>query len=658
MTSSPDGSTLRPPGRGDRANEAPSDRPSVHLPTIGRFGPYEIAGRLALGGMAEILLARESIEGAGSRYLVVKRILQQYENEPDFVDMFFDEARVGIRVTHPNICHIYKFGQQDGTPYIALEWVNGEALGRLIRRAREHGGIPIPIVCHVVGRVAEALHGAHDAVDENGRPLELVHRDVTPHNIMVSYDGSVKLLDFGIAKSESSAHRTQAGVIKGKFAYMAPEQIEGSDIDRRVDIFALGVCLYEALTGKPLYHRKSEVETMRAIALEPVPRLRGGRPFAPELEAIVQRALAKAPAERYRTAREMQEALDRYLTRSQHVVNAGHVTEMMRKLFQSEIERGPSVDTTPFGSSYHADVEELQLDKELAARRERASQPYPGPGRLEPSLDVSALPAPSGGARGVSGTREIDLDPSPGAPVELGLGLPPRPADVDTSAAAGPARRRPAAARAAAATRAATGDTGLPGWVKGAVALGLLASLGAAAWALVPRLVGDRDALGQDATPTIDVMGPPGSTSLLVESDPPGAVVSVAGREAGRTPVRLGDLEAGKHAVSVALEGYQPWTADVELEPGGTRSVEAVLLPETPPEDAPKGFLTLETQPPTKVFLFGEPIGETPLRRVRVPAGVLVVELETADGERARRRVVVREREETPTVIDLTDELR
>jgi serine/threonine-protein kinase len=616
------------------------------MPTIGRFGAYEIAGRLALGGMAEILLARESIHGAGSRYLVVKRILQQYEKERDFVDMFFDEARVVIRLTHPNICHIYKFGQEEGTPFIAMEWVNGEALGRIIRRAREHGGIPIPIVCHIIARTAEALHHAHDAVAEDGSPLGLVHRDVTPHNIMVSYDGSVKLLDFGIAKAEHASHKTQAGVIKGKFAYMAPEQIEGADIDRRVDVFALGVCLFEALTGKALYHRNTQVETMKAIALEPVPRLRGARNFDPELDAIVQKALAKAASERYRTTREMQEALDRYLTRNQHVVNAGHVGEMMRKLFDSEIERGPSVDTTPFGSSYHADVENVVLEAELARRRQ-------GVPSLDLELDVSGDAARSDGLRGVSGTREIDF----------GGGGDPTTVDAPAGPhAIAPAPRvplrtrpRPGAARAAAAVQRPAA-AGLPGWLKAVIALGLLGVAGAAGWAFLPKLFAP-EATDVDTGPVVDVMGEPGSTSLFVRSEPAGARVRVGDELVGTAPVRLSELEAGTHLVTVELDGYDPWSAEVELVPGAAQSVDAVLTEAQPAAEGPRGLLTLETQPPARVFLRGELLGRTPLRRRPVPSGVVDLELEVEGGQRIRRRVFVRPGAETPTFIDLREEL-
>src|SRR5690606_7420670 len=180
----------------------------------------------------------------------------------------------------------------------------------------------------VIALIAQALDHAHAAKDEDGRPLGIVHRDVTPDNLMISYDGSVKLLDFGIAKADARAHKTQAGVVKGKFAYMAPEQCRAKELDHRVDVFALGVCLYEALTGRPLYRRETEFETMEAIVRGPVPKLADRMSDPPaELEAIVARCLAKDPNERFASAGELEEALERFLASRNEVVSARRIQE-------------------------------------------------------------------------------------------------------------------------------------------------------------------------------------------------------------------------------------------------------------------------------------------------------------------------------------------
>ncbi|MCC7541730.1 MAG: serine/threonine protein kinase [Deltaproteobacteria bacterium] len=331
----------------------PSSRPPRYLPAICDFGRYELLGRLALGGMAEIFLARETASAGESRYLVIKRILPHVADESQFVEMFLQEARLAMRLNHPNICHVYETGQQEGAYYMAMEWVNGLGLGRLIRRARDIGGLPLPVVARVISHVAAALHHAHRARDAKGKPLGIVHRDVSPQNVMVSYDGSVKLLDFGIAKAQALTTKTQAGWVKGKFAYMSPQQCQGEEIDARSDVFSLGVCLYEALVGRSLYHRKTQYETMKAIIDEPVPSARAARPdVPPELDAIVQKALAKKPEDRFATAGAMSDALEVFLADGRHVVSETRIAELLERLCEDEIRRGPMVDSTPFGRSF------------------------------------------------------------------------------------------------------------------------------------------------------------------------------------------------------------------------------------------------------------------------------------------------------------------
>jgi serine/threonine-protein kinase len=291
--------------------------PANQLPAICTFGRFEILGRIAFGGMAEIFLGRESTTIGATRMLAIKRILPHVADDAAFTEMFLDEARLAIQLNHPHICHIYEFGELEGSYFIAMEWIYGAAFGKIIRRARKAGGLPPEFVAKVVAQVAEALHYAHRAKDSNGQALGIVHRDVSPQNIMISYEGQVKLLDFGIAKAQSHTTKTQAGVVKGKFSYMSPQQCMGKYIDARADVFALGVVLYEALTGESLYHRPTEYETMRAVIEDPVPSIRDKKPkLSIELDAIVQKALQKSPDDRFRTAAEMQSALEEWLARS------------------------------------------------------------------------------------------------------------------------------------------------------------------------------------------------------------------------------------------------------------------------------------------------------------------------------------------------------
>ncbi|MEC7524296.1 MAG: protein kinase [Myxococcota bacterium] len=621
----------------------PPEQPPRKLPTIGMFGPYHIVGRLALGGMAEILLAREDSEGAGSRYLVVKRILPEYEKDKAFVEMFLDEARVMMRLRHPNVTHVYKFGKEEGTHFIAMEWVNGASLGKLIRRARKTGGVPVAVACKIVANVAEALDHAHAAKGEDERPLGLVHRDVTPDNIMISYDGAVKLLDFGIAKAEARSHKTQAGVVKGKFAYMAPEQCRAKDLDHRVDVFALGVCLYESLTGRPLYRRETEFETMEAIVRGPVPKLadRLKNP-PPELEAIIARCLAKKREDRFQSAGELQEALSRFIAKRDEVVTARRVKELMEKLFREEQRRGPMVDTTPFGSSFHfgSDVAEMSFST--------------GDGDALPDMPVPELPGLE------VGLPAVPDNPAPGRPLGQGAGpglvIPdltgPPPAsalgkDRRPAPTAPPSQGRPYSAVGTHSTQP-TEKKGTSVVVGALVGVAALAAVGAGIYFALPHLMPAEETV-EDTGPAATLTG-----TLIVNSEPEGAEVFVDGESHGPTPATIAELPTGSHQVRLELDGYQPSEGTQELRAGQTRSITQVMEPVAVPEGpVAMGRLTLTSTPPAVVFHDGEELGRTPLRNVELPAGLVALELETPDGERHRSGVMVRADDHSSTHLDL-----
>jgi serine/threonine-protein kinase len=409
-------------------------RRGVELPVLGTFGPYEILGRLAMGGMAEILLARRP----GSEPLVIKKILAQYARDEDFVEMFLDEARIGSALDHPNIGRFLDFGEIDRQLFIAMEWVHGVTLGRLIRRARDKGGLPFPLACEIVARVADALHYAHTARDAEGNVMGLIHRDVSPHNVMIDFDGTVKLLDFGIAKAETQGHHTQAGVVKGKFAYMAPEQCRGRALDFRIDIFALGVVLFESLTGRSLYRRETEAATMHAIVAEPVPSLLEKIPNAPrELEAILRTALQKDPAARFPTAAAMRDVLQQYVQRTSEDVAPARVAGLVQQLFRDELE-APLVDSTPFGASYdlgtgRGSADDLRSDEMPSSSGQsdlRSTLAPPGTGARRARVD-EAEPAPARASAPSAAPRIASVASSVAAPSAA-----PRIASVASSVAA------------------------------------------------------------------------------------------------------------------------------------------------------------------------------------------------------------------------------
>lgn len=323
---------------------------SAAYPAIANYGRFEVLGRLAVGGMAEVFLARETRPHETFRHVAIKRILPQIADDETFVEMFLDEARLAVRLNHPNICHIYDFGELEDSYFISMEFVHGVPLGKMIKRTREKGALPIPVATRVIAHVAEALHYAHQARDGMGRPMNIVHRDVSPQNIMVRFDGVVKLLDFGIAKNATQSSVTEAGVVKGKFSYMSPEQCLGRNIDARTDIFALGACLYEALTGQSVFRRTSDLDTMRAIVHEdPAPLTTVRSDVPPILNDIVFKALEKDPRKRYQTAGDMYVALERFVAERGDFVRAMHLSQYLERLLPGEAAAGPLPGSTPSG---------------------------------------------------------------------------------------------------------------------------------------------------------------------------------------------------------------------------------------------------------------------------------------------------------------------
>ena len=282
--------------------------PAVHPKQIGR---YEVLGQLAIGGMAEILLAR--LEGPSDfrRAVVIKRILPQYAQRSAFVAMFLDEARIVAKIRHPNVVQVQELGEHEGDVFLVLEYVAGENLSSVLKRATANGEkIEPELVAYIIAESCAGLHAAHELVSEDGKRQNLVHRDVSPQNVFVAYDGHVKVLDFGVALTDERLAKTEAGEVKGKFEYMSPEQANGTPLDRRSDIFAMGIVLYELATGRRLFKRTSHARALEAICKEPIiPPSRLVETLPAALEAVIMRALAKRPEDRYPTAAEMRKDL-------------------------------------------------------------------------------------------------------------------------------------------------------------------------------------------------------------------------------------------------------------------------------------------------------------------------------------------------------------
>jgi eukaryotic-like serine/threonine-protein kinase len=284
-----------------------------------KLGHYELLHPLGVGGMAEVFKARAIGPAGFERDVVVKRILPAYGRDEDFVRMFADEARILGLIHHPNVVQAFEFGEDEGTLYLALEYVEGPSLSRILRALRAANRRIPPAVAAYIGReICRALDCVHRLEDENGARLEVVHRDVTPSNIIVTPWGGVKLLDFGVAKFASAARSTREGTVKGKPAYLAPEQLQGKPIDGRVDLFALGIVMHEMLSLQHLFAGDSDLHTAKKIMEMKIPRLSAHRSDVPvELERIVMRALERNRRDRFATAAEMARALDDFVVGSQ-----------------------------------------------------------------------------------------------------------------------------------------------------------------------------------------------------------------------------------------------------------------------------------------------------------------------------------------------------
>ena len=296
-------------------HESPTPEGTEERVLLGeRFGKYLLVGELAVGGMAEVFLAvQKGLEGF-QKVVVIKRVLPHLSTNSEFIRMFIDEARLAARLEHPNIVRTYEFGEVNSQYFTAMEYLPGEDLSKTLNNlAISRQKMPLNIAAGVVSQICAGLHFAHQLTDTGGRPLSLVHRDVNPANILLTYTGEVKILDFGVAKTNTNKE-TVNGTIKGKIAYMAPEQLLSRGVDQRSDVFSTGVVLWECLTGRPLFMRDSEAATLYAIMNDPIPPPSRLRPEVPQaLDAIVERALARTPADRFESAEEMGMVLDDFL---------------------------------------------------------------------------------------------------------------------------------------------------------------------------------------------------------------------------------------------------------------------------------------------------------------------------------------------------------
>ena len=412
--------------------------PAIHdLRPGDAIGPYELLYPAARGGFATVWAARRRGSRGFGQIVALKLLSVSLRGDPDAEAMFMDEARTAAAIVHPNVGQVLDFSEDRGLLYLAMEWIDGESLASIFA-ARRASKIPLPVawVLHVAAAACAGLHAAHELRDEDGQLLNVVHRDVSPQNVMVTWNGFVKVVDFGIAKSRRRAHVTRVlGTIKGKVGYFSPEQIAGRDIDRRSDLFSLGILLYLLLTNVHPFRKTNDADTIASIALGERASPRALVPELPrEVEAVLDRALAQDPADRYQSAAELQRALEHVIVATGAALASEPVGQVVKDLF-------PGVEEERSAQLAHA----IQLAD--AARASiaplddgpRGASPAPEPARVHDpdaaTLETDATPGPlpmhgtwKAGAAGVAlalagvlaGLALRETAPAPPAP-------PPRP---------------------------------------------------------------------------------------------------------------------------------------------------------------------------------------------------------------------------------------
>lgn len=538
------------------------------------FGKYLLLDRVAVGGMAEVFLAKTfGIQGF-ERIVAVKRIVPGMTEDQNFIEMFIDEAKIVGHLSHANIAGIYELGKVGASHYIAMEYVWGKDLLQIMNRHRLFGQrIPPARAAYVAAKVCDALDYAHNKRDARGRPLELIHRDVSPQNVLASFDGNVKLIDFGIAKAQSRTTKTVAGFVKGKFGYMSPEQVRGKKLDPRSDVFAVGICLYEMLTCDRLFAAETDFETMDLIRVAKVPPLTNTIPDMPkELDAIVMKALSREPGDRFQTAGEMSHALMGWLMTQRPSYTMSRLAEWMQMAFEDEmkVEKakldsyrsvGPdalrmrsgsnpllgsgtgggirAAMTDPAARAAAFEDEQTVVDTANEATNSMDEEWFDQPTQVFFSADEAPPLVVSGG-----------LDDSPGR-----VWPSDRP-EVWSPSAPVPDRKP--------LNRRSTWMHALAwfGTARGIIALCVSIAVGLAGTWWLTRAPDEA---------SLDVVVVPGNVT---------AHISVDGRVRGRAPLHLRQLRPGNHVVDVIAPGYRAQRANVELEAGRGATVQVQLAPE------------------------------------------------------------------------------
>jgi serine/threonine-protein kinase len=537
------------------------------------FGRYQLLGLLGQGGMGRLYIAeRRGIQGF-VKIVALKRIQPHLADSKQLREMFLNEARIAARLEHPNIVATYELGEVDGNYFISMEYLPGEDLSAIIAGCQDHR-MPIDVAAALTQQAAQGLHYAHEARDGQGKPIGLVHRDVSPRNIFVTYHGVVKLLDFGVVRGPEK-QKSIPGVFKGKYGYCAPEQIEGRPVDRRTDVFCLGIALWECLTGARLFDASSDAATIDAVrsrAIEPPSALRPEIPA--ELDAITLRALARDPEKRFRNAHDMSEELDRYLMGQDDRPTSKSVGRWMETIFGAEraslkkaISQGGEIEATLDRLVALNAIRPTTGDRGAVEQTGERTGSSGGQAKAQPRAlwSTSFGSHPSGNRRSSSGLSSSDAASGrPSSGVRAALVTPPTSRIATGLGTAGDVAESPSNSGARRSLGTIPIVLGVALVLAGVGVVGVVALRGEHSFSDAPAPRAAR------ATATLEI-----------RSQPPGAHVFVDGTPSGlRTPTVLTGLAAGRR-VQVRLDkpGYEPATEQVALADGQSRAISLTLRP-------------------------------------------------------------------------------
>lgn len=622
-----------------------------------RLGKYVLLGRLGHGGMGKIYLAYMPGPAGIEKLLVIKRLHSHLTGDSVLVGNFLDEARLSMVLSHPNIVHTYDVGEVNGRYFMVMEYIDGQNLGVVLRTAKRSGRYP---PSHVWGgmfvSVLEALHAAHTAVDARGRALNIIHRDISPQNVLITYEGVPKLVDFGIAKAAMRINETDAGVLKGKYAYMSPEQCQSEQLDPRSDIFAAGIVLWECLAGRRLYKSDSVVKSVERILHEaPIPPTRVNADCDAELSKVVVKALQKRPRDRFATAEEFRDALDEAVRRS-HNYRASEARGLMRDLFQDVMDHQRHILDACLSAAEsigepppHTDVpSEIHHDHDSDVHVPNLDMA----GEVEPTTPSAHHRSPL--ITHEEGPSDEDLPKTKGArPKVHSNSIPdrhrPGPNDVTVATATAPQKKNRVPLYAA-------------------VLLLLMVPLCGVAVAIGVNQAGDRDAIAgrslfEPAPPPSDTDAPAVPNTPKEVEPPPRAtaerddvkeVKSATESEQNRaSAAQTGTPSQEKDAANERdAEKAEERRSDSRARTGRRRArtprTKVAVRPKEPPPAPPEpkvedkaappaertpdpGTLTLDTVPWTRVFLGKKFLGNTPLVGVPIPAGRQILRLVNKD---------------------------